>query len=111
MGVTQDPQDGPVIMLGLGGIFVEVIRDVVFRALPDSPGDATEMIARCATGRCSTARAGAQPVDRAALAELLVKVSNFAIAHPDISELDLNPVIARGGDFSIVDARIILSKE
>lgn len=111
IGVTQDAQYGPVIMLGLGGIFVEVIRDVVFRALPITPLDANEMIASLRYGQMLDGARGTQPVDRAALAGLLMKVSNFAAAHPDISEIDLNPVIARANDYAIVDARIILTKE
>ena len=111
VGVTQDAQYGPVIMFGLGGIFVEVIRDVVFRALPIGARDAHEMIAGLRYGQMFDGARGAQPVDRQMLADLLLKVSDFAAAHPEISEIDLNPVIARAREYSIVDARMILNKE
>ncbi len=111
VGVTVDAQYGPVIMLGLGGIFVEVIRDVVFRALPITPLDAQEMVAGLRYGKMLDGARGAPPVDRQMLAELLVKVADFAAAHPEIPEIDLNPVIARGREYSIVDARMIVNKE
>ena len=109
IGTTQDPQYGPVIMLGLGGVFVEVIRDIVFRALPLTLRDALEMIAELRYQQMLDGARGAQPVDRQMLAELLLKVSGFAAAFPQIAEIDLNPVIARGSAFSIVDARMILT--
>jgi acetyltransferase len=110
IGVTGDAQYGPVIMLGLGGVFVEVIRDVVFRALPLSILDAQEMIAELRYQAMLDGARGAEPVNRQMLTELLMNVSSFALAHPQIAEIDLNPVIARGGDYSIVDARMILAE-
>jgi acetyltransferase len=109
VGVTRDPQYGPVIMFGLGGVFVEVIRDVVFRALPLSDLDANEMVSALRYGAMLDGVRGARPVDRKGLAELLLSVSRFAAAHPEIAELDLNPVIARDDGYSIVDARVVLA--
>ena len=109
IGITQDPQYGPVIMLGLGGIFVEVIRDNVFRALPLTRIDAQEMIAELRYQEMLNGARGAEPVDRTMLADLLLRVAGFAAAHPEIAEIDLNPVIAHGSGYSIVDARMILT--
>jgi len=73
--------------------------------------DALEMIADLRYGQMLDGARGAPAVDRDALAALLLEVSQFSQAHPQIAELDLNPVIAAGTDFSIVDARMILRKE
>jgi acetyltransferase len=109
VGVTRDPQYGPVLMLGLGGVFVEVIRDVVFRSLPICALDAQEMLNDLRYGQMLDGARGTEPVDRQMIADLLVNVSAFATAHPELVEIDLNPVIARGHDYSIVDARMILT--
>jgi acetyltransferase len=111
IGVTRDPQFGRVIMLGLGGVFVEVIRDVVFRALPLSPADAHEMIGELRYKKMLEGARGAPPVDKEALADLLLRVSRIAALHPEIVEIDLNPVIARADGYTIADARVILSAQ
>ncbi len=108
VGVTPDPQFGQVIMFGLGGVFVETIKDVVFRAVPITPADAAEMIDDIHFKGMLDGARGLPKVNKAAIAELLLKVSALAEAHPEIAELDLNPVIAHGDDYSVVDARIIL---
>ena len=108
IGVVSDPIFGPVLMFGLGGIFVEVLEDVVFRAIPMSAGDAHEMLDQIASSRILDGVRGAPPVDRAALVELMMQVQALVQAHPAIAELDLNPVIVRGDGFDIVDARIVL---
>jgi acetyltransferase len=110
VGVTRDPQFGPVILFGLGGVFVETIKDVVFRAVPIARADAEEMIADIRfTGMLEGAR-GLPKVNKEAIVELLLKVSALAAAHPDIAEIDLNPVIAHGDTYAVVDARMILSR-
>ncbi len=108
IGVTDDPQHGPVIMFGLGGVFVELIGDVVFRALPITVDDAREMIGGLRHGAALDGARGAAPVDREALATLMVQVSRIRELHPQIREIDLNPVIAHGSGYTIVDARVIL---
>jgi acetyltransferase len=108
VGVTRDPQFGPVIMLGLGGIFVEVIRDVVFRALPVSEADVEEMIGDLRYGKMLEGARGLPAVDKAALRELVLKVAGLAGAHPEIAEIDLNPVICPAAGYVIADARMIL---
>jgi acetyltransferase len=96
-------------MFGLGGVFVEVIRDVVFRALPLSPADAHEMLGELRYKKMLEGARGAPPVDKEALADLLLRVSQIAASHPEIAEIDLNPVIARSDGYTIADARVILS--
>ncbi|MGZ5126842.1 MAG: acetate--CoA ligase family protein [Burkholderiales bacterium] len=108
VGVTRDPQFGPVLMLGLGGVFVEVIRDVVFRALPVSKADVEEMLRDLRYKAMLDGTRGLPPVDKAALRELMLKVSALAGAHPEIMEIDLNPVIAHADGYTIADARMIV---
>ena len=109
VGAMKDPQYGPVVMVGLGGVFVEAIRDVVFRAIPVSTADALEMLGEIRAQPMLAGVRGLPPVDRAAIADLLVKVSTLAAAHPEIVEIDLNPVIARADGYSVVDARMLLA--
>ncbi|MGZ5151346.1 MAG: acetate--CoA ligase family protein [Burkholderiales bacterium] len=110
IGVTRDPQYGPVILFGLGGVFVEVISDVVFRALPITLDDAREMIGDLRYASVLDGVRGSEPVDREALADLLRRVSRVAQLHPQIAEIDLNPVIARADGYTIVDARMVFEK-
>jgi acyl-CoA synthetase (NDP forming) len=108
VGVTQDPQFGPVILFGLGGVFVEVLEDVVFRALPITRADALEMLAEIRAHAVLDGVRGGPAVDKDALVQLLLSVSALCQAHPQIAELDLNPVIAHARGHTIVDARILL---
>ena len=110
IGVTEDPQHGPVIMFGLGGVFVEVIGDVVFRALPITLDDAREMVGGLRHGAMLDGARGAEPVDREALAGLLLAVARIRQQHPQIMEIDLNPVIAHAQGFTVVDARVTLDQ-
>lgn len=110
VGVTRDPQYGPVIMLGLGGIFVEAIRDVVFRSLPLAAPDVYEMMSELRYSAVLDGVRGVEPVDKPAIADLLLRVARIASLHPEIAELDINPVIAYGVGYSIVDARVLLRR-
>jgi acetyltransferase len=109
IGVTRDRQYGPVLMFGLGGVFVEVIRDVAFRSLPITATDAEQMVQDLRYKQVLEGLRGAAAVDKAALIELLMRVSQVATAHPEIVEIDLNPVIFHPGGYSVVDARMILA--
>ena len=109
VGVTRDPQFGPVLMFGLGGVFVEVIRDVVFRALPVSETDVEEMLGELRYKAMLEGTRGLPVVDKRALRELMLTVGAVAAAHPDIVEIDLNPVIAHASGYTIADARMILA--
>jgi len=111
VGVTRDAQFGPVLMFGLGGIFVETIRDVVFRAVPVAREDAQEMLGDIRFKAMLEGTRGLAPIDKAAVVDLLLKVSALAQAHPAIAEIDLNPVIAHAGGYTIADARMILADE
>jgi acetyltransferase len=108
IGVTRDPQYGPVMMFGLGGVFVEVLKDVVFRTLPLRRADALEMLEEIRGGKVLDGIRGGEPIDRQALVSLMLAVSDLCVNHPEISELDLNPVLARPADYCVLDARIIL---
>jgi len=85
VGVTRDAQFGPVVMFGLGGVFVETIRDVVFRAVPVAREDAQEMLADIRFKAMLEGTRGLAPVDKAAIVDLLLKVSALAQAHPEIA--------------------------
>ena len=108
VGVTTDPQFGPVMMFGLGGIMVEVLGDVSFRLAPLGEGDARDMIDEIQGRQVLDGARGQPPVDITAIEGMLDRVSEFAAAHPDVSELDLNPVIASPDGAIAVDARIVL---
>ncbi len=108
IGVVHDPMFGPVMMFGLGGIFVEVLKDVSFRALPMSRADAREMVDDIQGSKILEGVRGQLPVDRKALIDLIIRVSRLALCHPDIAEIDLNPVILRHDGYDVVDARMIL---
>ena len=111
VGMSKDPQFGPVLMFGLGGIFVEVLKDVSFRIVPLEEHDAREMIGEIKGRAILDGVRGAEPADIDALAGLLLKLSAFAEANPQVEELDLNPVFAYEDGCIAVDARIVVSAE
>lgn len=108
-GMTTDPQFGPVLMFGLGGVLVEVLKDVAFRVVPITPRDARQMIREIQGFPVLQGYRGQAPADLEALEGLLVQLSAFIEAHPDISELDLNPIFAYAKGALAVDARIALA--
>ena len=109
VGVVQDPQYGRVLMVGLGGVFVEAMRDVVFRAVPVPKADAIEMLGEIRAQAMLEGVRGLPAVDRRAIADLLVKVSSLAIAHPELAAIDLNPVVAHLDGYAVVDSRMLLA--
>lgn len=109
VGMTKDPQFGPVIMVGLGGVLVEVLRDVAFRLVPLEPRDARDMLHEIKGFPLLEGYRGAPPADIAALETLILNVSRFVEAHPEIEELDLNPVFAYPDGAVAVDARVIVA--
>ena len=111
LGITQDQQFGPVLMFGLGGVFVEVLKDVAFRVVPLEPRDASEMIREIQGFPVLEGFRGAEPADLAAIERMLLQLSEFAEAHPEVAELDLNPVFARADGAIAVDARIVLTSD
>jgi acetyltransferase len=108
VGVVRDPSYGPVLMFGLGGILVEVLHDVVFRALPITEQDAYSMMDGIQSHAVLKGVRGSAAVDRGALARLMLGVSRLCTAHPEIAELDLNPVLAAPGGIHVLDVRIVL---
>jgi acetyltransferase len=111
VGTKSDDQFGPVIMFGIGGIMVEVLKDVVFRVLPISGRSARMMIDEIRSVALLNGFRGYPPADKIAIRRLLLAISEIIGSYPDIQEMDLNPVIVHEQGLSIVDARIILKKE
>jgi acyl-CoA synthetase (NDP forming) len=109
MGMSQDAQFGPVLMFGLGGILVEVLKDVSFRLVPITPRDARQMVQEIKGRPLLEGYRGQEPADVEALEKLLLRLSDFIEKHPEIAELDLNPIFAYKDGAVAVDARIILS--
>lgn len=108
VGMSKDPQFGPVLMFGLGGVLVEVLKDVSFRIVPLEPRDARQMVREIKGFPVLQGFRGQDPADLEALEKLLLKVSSFVDAHPEIEELDLNPVFAYKDGALAVDARIVV---
>ena len=107
IGMTTDPQFGPVLMFGLGGVMVEILKDVAFRVVPINERDARQMINEIKGKPLLDGYRGSDPADIATLEQLLLKVSSFIEAHPEVAELDLNPVFAYKDGAKAVDARIV----
>jgi len=108
VGVTRDLQFGHAVMFGLGGVLVEVFKDVAFRVVPLAEKEAAEMIVEIRGAQVLRGVRGGKPADVAALGQLIVRVSDLVVNHPEIEELDLNPVIVYEKGLRIVDARVIL---
>jgi acyl-CoA synthetase (NDP forming) len=111
MGMIRDESFGPVVMFGLGGVLVEVLKDVAFRIVPIETRDAVEMIEEIQGKKLLEGYRGQDPADIACLQEILVKLSAFVDRTPGIEEIDMNPVFAYKTGAAVVDARIILSTE
>jgi acyl-CoA synthetase (NDP forming) len=111
VGATRDPQFGPVIMFGLGGVFVEVLKDVAFRIVPVERRDAYEMIKEVKGYPVLEGVRGQKGKDIEALADIILKVSNLVTENEVIRELDLNPIFVFERGASVVDARMILSQK
>jgi acyl-CoA synthetase (NDP forming) len=109
-GVTRDPSFGPLVMFGLGGIFVEVLRDVIFRVAPINRRDAADMISGLRGAKLLDALRGSPPADRRAIEEVLLRLSLLAEHFPEIAELDVNPLLAFPDRAVAVDGRVLLSR-
>ncbi|MFZ2445306.1 MAG: acetate--CoA ligase family protein [Syntrophobacteraceae bacterium] len=107
LGMNRDPQFGPIIMFGLGGVTVELFRDVAMRLLPFTRQDALEMLDEIKGAQLLKGFRGRPAIDRDALADGLLRLAAIAREHPDIAEIDLNPVMAYPEGMVVVDARII----
>jgi acyl-CoA synthetase (NDP forming) len=107
VGGVHDPDFGPTVMFGLGGIFTEVLKDVRFRVVPLKRIDALEMIREIKGYSVLQGVRGQPPRDLEALADLLISVSNILNENPDIKELDLNPIRIYENGLMALDARVI----
>ncbi len=108
IGMSKDAQFGPVLMFGLGGVLVEILKDVAFRIVPLVKRDAKEMIREIKGFPLLQGYRGSDPVDVDNLESMLLKVSEFVDKTPAIKELDLNPIFAYKDGAVAVDARVIL---
>ena len=110
LGINRDPNFGPILMLGLGGVHVEILKDVAFTPVPLRHDEALALIGRLKGAALLDAHRGEPAADKSALADLIVRLSHFANDHADtIAEIDLNPVIvhAEGQGATIADALIV----
>jgi acetate---CoA ligase (ADP-forming) len=111
IGMTKDPQFGPMLMFGLGGTAVEVLKDVAFRIAPLTREDARDMIQQVKGYPLLKGFRGQPAVDINYLEELLMKLSAFIVENPEIKEMDINPLIAYKKGAMAVDARIVLDNK
>jgi len=110
IGMTKDAQFGPVLMFGLGGIWVEVLKDVSFRIVPLTRYDASAMIQEIRGNALLKGYRGSEAVSITVLEDMLLKISEFVEKNPEIKEMDLNPVFAYKDGAVAVDARIVLEE-
>ncbi len=108
IGGLRDRAFGPVIMFGLGGVFVEVLRDVSFRVAPISEEEAYEMLSELKGSRILNGYRGMPPVDKSSLVRIILKVAEIIDENPEIDSLDLNPVMSYANSALVVDARVVL---
>ena len=108
VGLVRDPQFGPCVMLGFGGVMAEVLGEPVFAVAPLSEDEARRVIDRLKPQKLLRGFRGAAPVDRATLARILVRVGDLGLAYPRVREIDINPLIVTGGNPVAVDASVIL---
>jgi acetyl-CoA synthetase (ADP-forming) len=111
-GLTRDPQLGPCVMFGLGGIFTEVLDDVAFRIAPLTPGDAKEMIGEIRARKILDPFRGESAVDQDILCQILVSLGRIGVEQDNVSAIDINPLKVRpDGKPVAVDALVVLRKE
>jgi len=108
VGAIKDPQFGPAVMFGLGGIFVEVLKDVTFGVAPIAEEEAREMITKVKAYPLLKGYRNLPPADIDAIVKILLNVSKLVTEHQKIKELDLNPIMVYEKGAKTVDARIIL---
>ncbi len=109
VGLTRDPQFGPCVMFGLGGIFTEVLEDTAFRVAPIEKRDALEMMQEIKAHKILEAIRGMEPADTDLLAEILIAIGRLGMENEAVKEIDINPVIISAGKPVAVDARVVLA--
>ena len=110
VGMATDPQFGPVLMFGLGGVWVEVLEDVSFKIVPLTKDDAAKAVREIRAAHLLDGFRGSEPVDTKALEDILLRVSDFVAETPAVKEMDLNPIFAYPDGAIAVDARVILGE-
>jgi len=110
-GMKRDPQFGPVIMFGLGGIFIEVFKDISLRIAPFSQSTAREMIKEIRAYPLLAGFRGRKPIGKKKLAVILVQLSRLSLDHPELKEIDFNPIMADGQRIKIVDAKFLINEK
>lgn len=111
IGMMRDPQFGPCVMFGLGGIFSEILQDIAFRVAPLMPRDALAMLRSIRARRILGAVRGMKAVDVGSLCRSLMAVGRIGLDHPEIVAIDINPLIVRNQTPVAVDALVVLSPE
>lgn len=109
IGASTDPQFGHVIMFGMGGTLVEILQDVSLRLVPLTPRDAREMVREIKSFQLLQGYRGTEPSDVSKLEEAILNLSGFLELHPEIREVDMNPVFCYPKGILAVDARIIIN--
>ena len=109
-GFVRDPQLGPCVMCGLGGIFAEALNDTVFGIAPLNLTDALNMIARLKCRNILNGYRGFDPVDKKALGHILIALGDIGCTYPRIREIDINPLIIRNGQPIAVDGLVVLTE-
>ena len=112
LGMSRDPQFGPLLMFGLGGISVEVLKDVSFRVAPVSRRDARDMVREIRAYPLLASFRGSEPMDEDAIVDALVRLSRLSVDFPEIQELDVNPAIVmpRGKGLRAIDCRMAIAE-
>lgn len=110
VGMLRDPTFGPTVMFGLGGVLIEIMKDVIFRITPVSKDEAFDMIKKVKGYPLISGFRGSKSLDANAIADLICNVSRISLENPSIDQIDLNPVIVYEKGLVVVDARIILKK-
>ncbi|MBV8770864.1 MAG: acetate--CoA ligase family protein, partial [Deltaproteobacteria bacterium] len=108
IGAVRDPRFGPLVLAGLGGVFVEVMEDTAVRIAPVDKDEARTMLDQLRGRAMLSGVRGAKPIDSAAVIEVIVRISRLVSDQPEITELDLNPVVAYPDGLRVLDARIVL---
>lgn len=111
IGMSRDAQFGPCVMFGLGGVFTEILDDVSFRVAPLSEYDAKEMMEEIRASKILGDVRGMGEVDRQTLSDSLVALGRIGLEHPEIQEIDINPLIVAQGKPVAVDALVVLGSE
>jgi len=110
IGGLKDPQFGQTLMFGLGGVFVEILKDITFRIAPIEETDARSMITEIKAYPILKGFRGQDPVDQEAIVRILLDASKMLMDLPEVNQMDLNPIMAYNKGASVVDARILLEK-